>query len=194
MISLQNIDREHAFGEADQQLLTTVAGSVSVALENARLVSETRQRVSELATVNSVGQALSSQLELDALIELVGEQVRETFEGDIAYVALHDEAAGRIEFAYYYEGGGRGTEPPIEYGTGLTSQIIHSREPLLLNREEHYEGQAEPRHAFPLLPRSADPRRQRGDRRDQRSSLERATRKAASEKPMLASSRQSRPT
>src|SRR5437588_9590892 len=142
VISLQNIDREYAFDLADQQLLTTVAGSVSVALENARLVSETRPRVSELATVNSVGQALSSQLELDALIELVGERVLETFEADIAYVALHDEASGRIEFAYYYEGGERRPEPSIEYGTGLTSQIIHSREPLLLNREEHYEGQA----------------------------------------------------
>ena len=94
VISLQNIDREHAFDEADQRLLTTLAGSLSVALENARLVQETRQRVGELATVNSVGQALSSQLDLDALIELVGEQVRETFDADIAYVALHDEAAG----------------------------------------------------------------------------------------------------
>ena len=93
-MSLQNIDREHAFGEDDQRLLTTLAGSLSVALENARLVQETRQRVGELATVNSVGQALSSQLDLDALIELVGEQVRETFDADIAYVALHDEAAG----------------------------------------------------------------------------------------------------
>ena len=68
--------------------------------------------------MNSVGQALSSQLELDGLIELVGERVRETFDADIAYVALHDEAAGRIEFAYYYESGERRPEPPIEYGEG----------------------------------------------------------------------------
>ena len=80
VISLQNVDRTHAFGEDDLRLLTTLAGSLSVALDNARLVHETRQRVAELATVNSVGQALSSQLDLDALIELVGEQVRETFE------------------------------------------------------------------------------------------------------------------
>jgi PAS domain S-box-containing protein len=142
VISLQNVDREHAFSESDQQLLTTLAGSLSVALENARLVDETRQRVSELATVNSVGQALSSQLDLDALIELVGEQVRGTFDADIAYVALHDEAAGRIEFAYYYETGERRPQDPMEYGEGLTSQILRSREPLLLNRKEQYEGQA----------------------------------------------------
>ena len=142
VISLQNVDREHAFGESDQQLLTTLAGSLSVALENARLVHETRQRVGELATVNSVGQALSSQLDLDALIELVGEQVRLTFDADIAYVALHDEAAATIEFAYYYESGERRSEAPMVYGEGLTSQIIESREPLLLNRKEQLEGQA----------------------------------------------------
>ncbi len=137
-ISIQNLDREHAFTESDRRLLATIAGSLGVALENAHLIHETRQRVAELATVNSVGRALASQLELDALIELVGERVRETFAADIAYVALHDEAAGRIDFVYYYESGERRPEPPLEYGQGLTSQILDSREPLLLNREEQY--------------------------------------------------------
>jgi PAS domain S-box-containing protein len=139
VISLQNIDREHAFDEDDKRLLGTLAGSLTVALENARLVQETQQRVGELATVNSVGQALSSQLDLDGLIELVGERVRETFDADIAYVALHDESAGQIEFAYYYESGERRPEAPLEFGEGLTSQILRSRELLLLNRREHYE-------------------------------------------------------
>ena len=142
VISLQNVDRVHAFGEDDQRLLTTLAGSLSVALDNARLVHETRQRVAELGTVNSVGHALASQLDLDALIELVGEQVRGTFEADIAYVALHHETTGRIEFAYYYEAGERRPEPSIEFGEGLTSQILRTREPLLLNRKEQYEGHA----------------------------------------------------
>ena len=142
MISIQNLDREHAFSESDQRLLATIAGSLGVALENAQLIHETRQRVSELATVNSVGQALATQLELAALIELVGERVRETFDADIAYVALHDEAVGRIDFVYYYETGERRPEPPLQYGEGLTSQILVAREPLLLNREEEYEGRA----------------------------------------------------
>jgi PAS domain S-box-containing protein len=139
VISLQNVDRTHAFGENDQRLLTTLAGSLSVALDNARLVHETRQRVAELATVNRVGQALSSQLDLDALIELVGEQVRETFDADIAYVALHDRPSGRIDFAYYYERGQRGEQAPMTYGEGVTSRILESREPLLLNRSPQFE-------------------------------------------------------
>jgi GAF domain-containing protein len=99
------VGREHAFTNADQRLLTTLAGSLSVALENARLVHETRERAAELETVNSVGQALASQVDLDGLIELVGDRIRETFDADIAYVALHDEAAGRIDFVYHHEAG-----------------------------------------------------------------------------------------
>ena len=142
VVSLQNVDREHAFSGSDLRVLTTLCGSLSGALENARLVHETRERAAELATVNSVGRALASQLDLDALIELVGERVRETFDADIAYVALHLDPAAKIEFVYYHEAGERRQEPPLEFGEGLTSHILESREPLLLNREVQYEGTA----------------------------------------------------
>jgi PAS domain S-box-containing protein len=133
VISLQNVDREHAFTESDKRLLATLAGSLSVALDNARLMDETKRRVAELATVNSVGQAVAAHLELDALIELVGDRVRETFDADIAYVALH-ESFGRVEFPYYYEAGERQTQASFTYGEGITSRILQSREPLLINQ------------------------------------------------------------
>ena len=37
IISLQNLDVENAFSESDVRLLSTIAASMSVALENARL-------------------------------------------------------------------------------------------------------------------------------------------------------------
>ena len=61
VISLDNFDREHAFGDSDLRLLTTLAGSLSVALENARLVHETRQRNAELALINSVQEAIAGR-------------------------------------------------------------------------------------------------------------------------------------
>jgi GAF domain-containing protein/CheY-like chemotaxis protein/HPt (histidine-containing phosphotransfer) domain-containing protein len=138
-ISLQNLDREHAFSEADVRLLTTLAGSLSVALENARLFEETRQRAAELAIVNNVGQALAEQLDLDALIEALGDQLREVFAADLVYVALHDRTTDMIEFAYYSESGQRQDNPPLRYGEGLTSKILRTREPMLLNRAIAFE-------------------------------------------------------
>ena len=138
VVSLQNIIRENAFSESDMRLLQTLANSMSIALENARLfdetqrlLKETEQRAAELATVNTVSSALASELDLTALIHLVGEQMRSIFDADIAYVALLDEASGMINFPYTY-----GEElTPIQYGDGLTSRIIETNMPLLINQE-----------------------------------------------------------
>ena len=137
-ISLQNVDRENAFSESDLHLLETLANSLSVALENARLFNETQrllketeQRAAELAAVNTVSSALASELDLGALIQLVGEQTRSIFNADIAFVALLDEINETINFPYTY-----GEELiPIRFGEGLTSRIIQTNEPLLINEE-----------------------------------------------------------
>ena len=139
VISLHNLDREHAFSEADVRLLTTLAGTLSVGLENARLFEETGQRAAELAIINNVGQALAEQVELDALIERLGDQLREVFSADLVYVALHDTATDMIDFAYYSEAGERRANPSFRYGEGLTSRILQTRVPLLLNRPEAFE-------------------------------------------------------
>jgi GAF domain-containing protein len=68
-ISLQNIDREHAFGESEIQLLNTLANSLSIALINAELFEETKQllnqteqRNAELGVINSVQEGLVEQM------------------------------------------------------------------------------------------------------------------------------------
>jgi PAS domain S-box-containing protein len=111
---------------------------MSIAIENARLFNETQrllketeQRSTELATVNTVSSALVGELDLGALIELVGEQIRSVFQTDIAYVALLDKENGIINFPYQY---GQQLDP-IQLGQGLTSRIIQSGSPLLINRE-----------------------------------------------------------
>jgi GAF domain-containing protein/DNA-binding response OmpR family regulator len=138
-ISLQNIDRTDAFGDTDLRLLTTLASSLSVALENARLVDETRQRASELAIVNEVGQAAASQLDLDRLIQLTGEQLETTFRADIVYVALLDPATEMIDFPFRTERGKPAPRAPMKLGEGLTSRILASKQPLLLNKAEQFE-------------------------------------------------------
>ena len=129
-VTLQNLDREHAFTDADVRLLMTLTNSMSVALENARLFAETRQQATELDTVNRVSRALVSQLEFDTLIKLVGEQIRETFHADIVYLALHDRDSNMLQFPYEYGD----YNPPRPFGSGLTEKIITNREPLLINR------------------------------------------------------------
>ena len=92
-ISLQNLDHENAFSEADVRLLTTIAGSLSVALENARLFEETRQRNAELALINDVQRGLAENLEMQAMYDLVGDRLHEIFDAQSIDIGVLDREA-----------------------------------------------------------------------------------------------------
>lgn len=143
-ISLQNLDREHAFGESDVQLLTTLANSTSVALENARLFDETnrllaemQQRTTELEIINKVQQTLARQLDFRTMLDLVGYTLHELFGGTDTYIALYDRESCRIEFPYWLRADGRRSDvDPVGLGRGLTSIVIQTCKPLVLGTRE----------------------------------------------------------
>ena len=139
VISLQNLDREYAFDERDVSLLTTIAASLSVALRTGRLIDETRRRVGELATINTVGEAITAELEVGPLLALVGEKTRDAFDADITYVALLDAETNLIEFPYHVEDGREEPQPPLPFGEGLTSRVMQRREPLLVNNAAEWD-------------------------------------------------------
>ncbi|MEO7444062.1 MAG: GAF domain-containing protein, partial [Ferruginibacter sp.] len=136
-VSLQNVDTENAFTDSDIRLLTTITNSMSVALENARLFDETthllaeaKQRATELSTVNNISKALASQLDAEELIQLVGDQLKDLFKANIVYLALLNKKNNTIYFPYQFGD----DNAPIQFGEGLTSQIIKTGEPLLVNK------------------------------------------------------------
>ena len=119
------------FHDGDLQFLVGLSMQAAVAMENARLFAESQQRAAELDTVNAVSQQLSGRLDVEALIQLVGEQITSVFKADIAYVALLDRHSNMIDFKYQH---GEENES-MPYGEGLTSRIIVTSEALILNSE-----------------------------------------------------------
>ena len=136
-ISIQNVDRENAFSDGDVKLLSTIASSLSVALENARLFDETKrllaetdERAAELSVVNEIGAALAKQLDYDAIIELVGDRLSAMFRSRDMYIALTDPQNDQIIFPYELDEGRRLQSEPIRRGEGLTSVLLDRRAPL----------------------------------------------------------------
>ena len=89
-ISLQNLDREHAFTEADARLLNTLAASLSVALENVRLFDEAQRRGSEMAALAELGREVGGLLDLDAVIRRIGERAKDLLRADTSAVFLEE--------------------------------------------------------------------------------------------------------
>src|SRR5438477_1583480 len=145
-VSLQNLDRENAFSESDVRLLETLANSMSVALENARLfdetnrlLRETEQRTSELALINSVQEGLAKELDIQGIYELVGEKIREIFDAQVIDIATYDGNRNLLEDRYSFEKGDRtliGAWEPA----GFRKQVIEARDILVINRDLQQKG------------------------------------------------------
>src|SRR5262249_39185041 len=145
-IQLMDMEREHAFSESDVRLLQTLASSMSVALENARLFDETQrlykeseQRAAELAIINGVQQGLVSKLDMQAIYTLVGDKIRDIFHADTTLIGYRD--GDEVVVPYYVD---RGETPEgvtaVErrrpYGKGLAESCLESGKPLLLGTRQ----------------------------------------------------------
>ena len=141
VISLQNLDREGAFSSSDMRLLTTLASSLSVALENARLFDETRRllaetdrRAAELAIVNSVQQGLAAELDVQAMYELVGERASDVFDANVVDIAIFDRGEDLMSFPFLLERGERLPNHPREI-IGFRRQVMETNQPLVVTHD-----------------------------------------------------------
>src|SRR5512147_716380 len=105
LVSLSNLEREHAFSDSDVRLLQTLANAMSVALENARLFDETQrlfkqseQRAAELAIINSVQQALAAELNMQGIYDAVGDKIREIFNQADIGIRVYDPQTNLISY------------------------------------------------------------------------------------------------
>src|SRR5581483_4502201 len=137
VLSIQSF-KKNAYKEQHLSLLENLAAYTTIALDNANAYlvinqreQQVRERAAELVTINHITQALATQLDRDSLIQLVGEQVRDLFHAPIAYVSLLDRTTMMLHFPYTF-----GEDAPSRpFGTGLTSQIIRSGQPQLINED-----------------------------------------------------------
>ncbi|MEO8674913.1 MAG: GAF domain-containing protein [Casimicrobiaceae bacterium] len=141
LIQLSNLHREHAYGDSDVRLLETLAGSMSVALENARLfdetqrlLKETEQRNAELAIINSVQDALAAELNIQGIYDAVGDKIREIFHNTDMGIRIYDPQIDLIQYPYTYENGKRiAVESHVLKGRGFAGHVMRTREPLVIN-------------------------------------------------------------
>ncbi|MGB8647523.1 MAG: GAF domain-containing protein [Anaerolineae bacterium] len=140
VLSVQS-ETPNAYTDSDVRLLTTLAASMGVALENARLFDETQrlfqaeqERAGELAIINRLQEALAGKLDIQAIFDLVGEQMRELFDAQIVVIGLYDLVERRARYPYFAEYGKRLTRESAPF-SGVVEHLIRTRQPLLLNED-----------------------------------------------------------
>src|SRR6266576_621786 len=141
-IQIENYERDNAYGESDIRLLTTIAGSLGTALENARLfdetqrlLKETEQRNAELAIINSVQAALAAELNFQRIYDAVGDKIRNIFNKADVGIRIYDPETRMVHYPYTYEKGKRLEIGSSQLGDrGFAAHVLRTRETIAVNK------------------------------------------------------------
>jgi two-component system, NarL family, sensor histidine kinase DevS len=78
------------FTAEDEELTQLLAAQAAVAIENARLYESSTRWLRQLESLNEIGSALASEVELEPLLDLVAQRLKELVEARIVLIALPD--------------------------------------------------------------------------------------------------------
>lgn len=108
-------------------------------MHNARLLRTTQQRLAELATINAISQAITTQLGLNTLLELVGDEMRRVFDVQAMYISLLEGGTNVLHIPYWRFYDERVTGAIAYRDQGLTGIVFRTRQPLIINHNYRQE-------------------------------------------------------
>lgn len=125
VVSIES-EQPNAFSEADERLVATLANQASIALENARLFEETRQRVTELETVNRISIALRAISKQEEMLAVVLEETLTALKATHGSINLLNEATGKLHRSIARGWPSEFSESPIPPGEGIFGTVFAS--------------------------------------------------------------------
>ncbi|NWG18347.1 MAG: GAF domain-containing protein [Chloroflexi bacterium] len=133
LVQVETPAPHRAFGHREVRLAQALGAQAAIAIQNARLSTETAALVEEGFIINNLSQAISSTLTIDDMIAIVRDQVPRVTEADEMYLALYDPETQMVAFPMAVRRDGTVFEiPPRPIGTDEVSFIIRHRRSLPL--------------------------------------------------------------
>jgi transcriptional regulator with GAF, ATPase, and Fis domain len=119
---------------------SNLIGLAAAAIQRIHTQHLTQRKLAEMETLWQFTQAVSVETDLKALLHTLHRQVvNVTGELEAFSVALYDPAADSISIPYMFENGKQISVPAFPRGQGLTSVVLETQEPLLLNTRQDVE-------------------------------------------------------
>jgi diguanylate cyclase (GGDEF)-like protein/putative nucleotidyltransferase with HDIG domain len=124
---------------SEYRLLAALGQQMGMAVDNSSVMQNTWRRSEELHLLNEIGQALSSTLEPDALLEKIYAEMQRLFEMADFFIALRDESSGRIRFELEVVNGVRQVKRSRPTGNHLAEYILRTHQPILIGEDFYAE-------------------------------------------------------
>jgi len=124
------------FSKVDLDFLIGLGRQAAIAIENSRLFSETEQRAAELQFINSIGQTLTQELDLNTMIERVGDKLRESLKVQNIGIGVYDQKNNVMQSPYVYRNGERISLEPFALNE-FNIRVSNAGKTLMVNKNAH---------------------------------------------------------
>jgi signal transduction histidine kinase len=133
VLDLQSLQLE-AFDKYHGAALETLADQLAIAIENARLYDEINQRVQTLKSLNEIGQAITSTLDLQKILTLITDHTTRLMDVAAASVVLRDDDNREVWFAAAFgEGSKSAIGVRMALGQGIAGWVAAEGKPVIVS-------------------------------------------------------------
>jgi len=139
LIVLEIADKTRRFNAAEIRLARALTSQASVAVDNARLQTETTYKLQELFVINELATALASSIEQKQIFRVIRDQLPMLAEAEIMLLAVYDQEIGEISYPVAVRNGVDMELPSHALGNDEVSYVIKRRMPLLLAGDDVQE-------------------------------------------------------
>ncbi len=121
-----------AFSENDERLLATFAGQMAIAFQKVRLFEAERRRAAELEALRQAGLRLTSNLDLQTLLEIILDHAIQLVTADTAHLFLFD-GQELVFGAAFWASGHVKEKHEIPRPRGLTYNVARTGQRIVIN-------------------------------------------------------------
>jgi sigma-B regulation protein RsbU (phosphoserine phosphatase) len=121
------------FTEEHQRLLELTASRMAIAVENARLYTRVSRQAQTLTVLNEISREFTSILDLDDLLERIGQLLKRVIEFQMFTILLWNDRTERLEHRFSSRFGERiKREHNVTLGEGIIGHAAQQRTPVLV--------------------------------------------------------------
>ncbi len=115
------------FTDEDQEIVQLLAAQAAVAIENARLYESATRWLDQLQSLSEVGNALSKEIDLPTLLQLVVTRLRELIDARLVFTAIPQADGHAVIETAAGEDAGRYLGMTLDHGRSKTARVLERR-------------------------------------------------------------------
>lgn len=138
LVQVEMRDKIRYFESDQLRLVRTLTTQTAIAIENARLQTETRTQLEELYLINDISKAVSSMMTFEGLLEQLHEQLPMLTDAQYIYLSLFDPIQNTVRFPIAIDQSGKSIDME-EYQLNVNDEfgyLIQRKLPLLLTGDD----------------------------------------------------------